>query len=209
MKNITTEKIIKEILEWVVCVIIAYIIYLIINYFFGTVSGVKQLSMYPTCKEGDKLIISRRVISKKELKYGDIITFESPIAILSTRDDGIAEYPDYQGVTKFVYEIMGVGKKSYIKRVIAKEGQQLFISEDGNVYVDDKLLKEKYLDDSVKTDRTGNYYDLIVPEGCIFVMGDNRKESADSRVFGAIPVEKVEANVVFRIWPLGRIGKIK
>ena len=58
MKN----KVVKEILDWVVCIIIAYVLYLIINYFFGTVSGVKQSSMYPTSKNGDKLISQSCVI---------------------------------------------------------------------------------------------------------------------------------------------------
>lgn len=212
MEKITKKKVLKEISEWVICAIIAYIIYLIINYFFGTISGVKQASMYPTCKEGERVVISRRIISKPELKYGEIITFESPIYIANSEissDDNIADYPEYKGVTKFAYKVMGIGKRSYIKRVIATEGQKIYISEDGKVYVDDKLLEETYLRDSVKTERIGNYYDLTVPKGTIFVMGDNREESADSRVFGCVPVDKVEGNVKCRVWPLTRVGKIK
>ena len=50
---------------------------------------------------------------------------------------------------------------------------------------------------------------MVVPEGCVFVMGDNRAESADSRVFGAVPMDKIEGNVICRIWPLNKIGKLK
>jgi len=206
MKN----KVVKEILDWVVCIIIAYVLYLIINYFFGTVSGVKQSSMYPTAKNGDKLIISRRVINPKELKRGQIVTLEAPIYEVGMElKDNIALYPEYDGFTNFAYHVMGIGKKSYVKRVIALEGEHLFISEDGKVYIDDKLLKEKYLKDGVDTIRSGEFYDLVVPEDCVFVMGDNREESADSRLFGAVPIEKIEGNVVFRIWPLNKIGKLK
>jgi len=205
MKN----KVVREILDWVVCIVIAYVLYLIINYFFGTVSGVKQSSMYPTSKNGDKLIISRRVIKPKELKRGQIVTLEAPIYEVGMElKDNVAFYPEYEGINKFAYKVMGIGKKSYVKRIIALEGEHLFISEDGKVYINDKLLEEDYLNEDVKTIRSGDFYDLIVPDGCVFVMGDNRAESADSRLFGAVPEDKIEGNVVCRIWPLNKIGKL-
>ncbi len=206
MKN----KVIREILDWVICIIIAYVLYLIINYFLGTVSGVKQSSMYPTAKNGDKLIISRRVINPKEIKRGQIVTLEAPIFEVGLElKDNIALYPEYDGFTEFAYHVMGIGKKSYVKRIIALEGEHLFISEDGKVYIDDELLEEEYISEDVKTIRSGEFYDLVVPEGTVFVMGDNREESADSRLFGAVPIEKIEGNVLCRIWPLNKIGKLK
>ena len=69
---------IKETVEWIVCFIIAYAIYLGINYFVGTIAGVKQSSMYPTCLEGDKVVIGRRVLYNKTLERGDIVIVESP-----------------------------------------------------------------------------------------------------------------------------------
>lgn len=206
MKN----KVIREILDWVICIIIAYVLYLIINYFLGTVSGVKQSSMYPTAKNGDKLIISRRVINPKEIKRGQIVTLEAPIFEVGLElKDNIALYPEYDGFTEFAYHVMGIGKKSYVKRIIALEGEHLFISEDGKVYIDDELLEEEYISEDVKTIRSGEFYDLVVPEDTVFVMGDNREESADSRLFGAVPIEKIEGNVLCRIWPLNKIGKLK
>lgn len=206
MKN----KVIREILDWIVCIVIAYILYLIINYFFGTVSGVKQSSMYPTAKQGDKVVIARRVIKPKELERGQIVTLEAPLfgAGLEIKDN-IALYPDYEGITNFAYRIMGIGKKSYIKRVIALEGEHIYISEEGTVYINDEPLEEDYLADNVITIRSGDFYDLTVPKGCVFVMGDNREESADSRTFGCVPIDKIEGNVVCRIWPLNKIGKLK
>ena len=206
MKN----KVIKEILDWIICIVIAYVLYLVINYFFGTVSGVKQSSMYPTCKQGDKVLISRRIIKPKELERGQIVTLEAPLfgAGLEIKNN-TALYPEYEGITNFAYHVMGVGKKSYIKRVIALEEEHIYISEDGLVYINDEELEEDYLNDDVTTIRSGEFYDLTVPEGCVFVMGDNREESADSRAFGCVPVDKIEGNVKCRIWPLNKIGKIK
>jgi len=206
MKN----KVVKEILDWIICIVIAYVLYLIINYFFGTVSGVKQSSMYPTAKQGDKVLISRRIIKPKELERGQIVTLEAPIFGVGLEiKDNAALYPEYEGITNFVYHVMGVGKKSYIKRVIALEGEHIYISEDGKVYINDEILEEEYIDSDVTTIRSGEFYDLTVPEEYVFVMGDNRAESADSRSFGCVPLDKIEGNVICRIWPLNKIGKLK
>jgi signal peptidase I len=71
------------------------------------------------------------------------------------------------------------------------------------------LLDEPYLDSSVKTtSMDGAFYDFIVPDGCVFAMGDNRSDSKDCRVFGCIPLNKIEGTVLFRMFPLNKFGKI-
>ena len=81
--------------------------------------------------------------------------------------------------------------------------------KDGKVYINGEELKEEYLADDVVTDSAeGQFVDLTVPEGTVFVMGDNRSHSADSRRFGCIPYEKIEGKVVLRFWPLSAFGKI-
>lgn len=203
MKN----KWIKEVGEWIICFIIAYAIYLVLNYFVGTIAGVKQSSMYPTSKEGDRVLISRRVLFNKSLSRGDVVIVEAP---LDTEDNTskIAQYEERKGLNNFVYKVMGFGKKSYIKRIIALPGEHIYISEQGDVYINDELLEEKYLVEGLKTPRLGDVYDTVVPEGYVFVMGDNREGSKDSRAFGAIPIDKVEGKVIIRIWPLNQIGSI-
>lgn len=197
----------KEIGEWVVCFVIAYAIYLVISSIFGTIAGIKQSSMYPTAKEGDRVLISRRVLYSKTLSRGDVVIIEEPIGS-ATKEDPIAKYEKKTGLSYFVYNIMGLGKRSYIKRIIGLEKEHLYISEDGDVYINDEKLEESYLVDGLKTPRTGEVYDVVIPEGYIFVMGDNREGSRDSREIGLIPVEKVEGKVVTRIWPLTKIGKL-
>ena len=202
----------KEALEWVVCILIAYVIYLLINFFFGTVSGVKQVSMFPTAQEGDKLLIQRPTIFKHEIERGEIITFEAPI------DKGyyeelnlssiVAEYRDYNFFQNFLYKFIGIGKVSYIKRVIAVEGDHIVIDDNGNVFVNDEKIDEPYLHEQ-STPKTGVYTDLVVPEGCVYAMGDNRKESKDSRFFGCVPIEHVDGYVITRIWPFSRFGSLE
>lgn len=80
--------------------------------------------------------------------------------------------------------------------------------EGGKVYLNGKELDEPYLRDGIQTEQKV-FTDIVVPENCIFVMGDNRPQSMDSRSFGCIPVEKVESKVVIRFWPLNKFGKVK
>ncbi|MNP11038.1 Signal peptidase IB [compost metagenome] len=204
--NKDVNKIFKEIFEWILCFVIAFIIYLVVNYFFGTVSGVKQVSMKPTAVEGDKVLIQRTKVFKKEIDYGSIITFEAPLED-GDYNDPKAKYPEYYGLNSFLFNFVGVGKISYIKRVIGLPGDHILIGQDGNVYKNDIKLDEPYLRDGT-TDRNGPYTDLVVPDGYIFAMGDNRLESKDSRAFGCIPVSKVDGYVITRVWPLNKLGDL-
>ena len=105
--------------------------------------------------------------------------------------------------------MLEIGKISYSKRVIALPGEQLEI-KDGKVYINGEELKEEYLADTVRTETMdGAFYDLVVPDGTVFVMGDNRSGSSDSRMFGCIPYEKIEGKVVLRFWPLNKMQTIK
>ena len=201
------NKWVKEILEWVLCFVIAYAIYLVINYFIGTIAGVKQSSMYPTSKEGDRVVISRRVLFNKSLNRSDVVILEAPIDVESNETD-YAVYENKTGLDYFTYNVMGLGKRSYIKRVIGLPGDHLYVAETGEVYINEELLDEPYLVEGLKTPRTGNYYDIEIPEGYVFVMGDNREGSKDSRELGLIPINKIEGKVVIRIWPLNKIGSL-
>lgn len=202
MKN----KWVKEIVEWVMCFIIAYAIYLVINYFLGTIAGIKQSSMYPTAKEGEKVLIARRVLFGKTIERADVVIVEAPMDVLEN-DTNFAKYETKKGLDYFTYKVMGLGKRSYIKRVIGLPGEHLYIAETGEVYINGEIIEESYLTENLKTPRTGNYYDVEIPEGYVFVMGDNRNGSKDSREFGLVPLDRVEGKVVTRIWPLNKLGK--
>lgn len=206
---------IKDILEWAYCIIIAVVLALLFRYYIGTPTIVKQPSMYNTLEEGQRLILSRWTRTVKgTYKRGDIITFEAPSQTqLSTFDvdmnNPVAIY-DYKpnGIfAKFSYYVLEFNKTSYIKRVIGVAGDHIKI-ESGKVYLNGQELNEPYLRDGIKTEQKV-FTDIIVPENCVFVMGDNRPQSMDSRSFGCIPLEKVESKVVIRFWPLNKFGKVK
>lgn len=206
---------IKDILEWAYCIIIAVVLALLFRYYIGTPTIVKQPSMYNTLEEGQRLILSRWTrTTKGTYKRGDIVTFEAPSKTqMSTFDvdmnNPIAEY-DYniKGIfAKFSYYVLEFNKTSYIKRVIGVAGDHVKI-EGGNVYINGEKLDEPYLREGIQTEQKV-FSDIVVPENCVFVMGDNRPQSMDSRSFGCIPVEKVESKVWIRFWPLNKFGKVK
>ncbi|MBR6789721.1 MAG: signal peptidase I [Oscillospiraceae bacterium] len=100
--------------------------------------------------------------------------------------------------------------KPLVKRIIAKGGQIVDMDEDGRLMVNGLVLDEYYLS-SPETDMGDLELPLTVPDGCVFIMGDNRAHSTDSRsgVVGMIPEEELDGRVLFRFWPPYRLGTVK
>lgn len=142
----------KEVLEWIFCILIAIILALLVRYYIGTPTIVKQPSMYPTLKQDQRLILNRLARTMKtEPKRGDIVTFEAPsISYVSSYDADLSKpIAKYENEPKtlfdrFAYYILEINKTSYIKRVIALPGEHIKI-ENGKVYINGEELKEDYL----------------------------------------------------------------
>lgn len=208
---------IKNILEWINCIIIAIVLALIFRYYIGTPTIVKMSSMYPTLVENQRLLLNRWTRTTKKMpNRGDIITFEKPSKTSYNAEDidklnPIAKYEKEPQniILKFSYYVLEIGKDSYIKRVIALPGEHVVI-KDGKVFINNEELREDYLQENVKTEirRGVGFDDFVVPENCIFAMGDNREGSMDCRDFGCIPMEKIESKVWIRITPFNKFGKI-
>lgn len=204
---------IKEILEWTYCIIIAVALALLVRYYIGTPTIVQQHSMYPTLKPDERLILNRWArTTGATYERGDIITFEAPserITETANLENPVAKYENEpQGFfEKFSYYVLEISKESYIKRVIGLPGEHVKI-ENNKVYINGEELDEPYLSEDVITTKSGVYYDLVVPEGTVFAMGDNRTQSTDCRSFGCIPIEKIESKVWIRFWPLNLFGEV-
>ena len=206
---------VKEVLEWVYCIIIALVLAMLFRYFIGTPTIVKMESMKPTLEQNQRLWLNRWGRTTKTLpERGQIITFEEPAKLEYTESEidesnPVAQYEKRTGWDWFVRNFLEIGKRSYIKRVIALPGEHVQI-KDGKVYINDKELDEPYLQDGIVTDVIGpGFDDFVVPENCVFAMGDNRNHSTDCRAFGCIPLEKIESTVALRIWPLDKWGKVE
>ena len=207
----------KEILEWLYCIIIAIVLALLVRYYIGTPTIVQQPSMYPTLKENQRLILNRLIKTTHSIpERGDIITFEAPSKSLIYLEDAdlsnpVAKYENEpEGLwEKFSYYVLEINKKSYIKRVIGLPGEHVKIYNN-KVFINNQLLNEPYLqEDVLTTSLDGPFVDIVVPQDCVFVMGDNREQSTDSRRFGCIPLEKIESKVWIRFWPLDLFGPVE
>lgn len=201
----------KVVFEWTISIVIALALALLIHYYVFTQTVVKQTSMIPTINDKERLIVSRvdRIVPR-QYKRGEIITFEAPSPGQEVNvANPIGHYEEIQSTyQKFVYYTLEIGKISYIKRVIGLPGEKVQI-KDGKVYIDTKLLDEPYLHGIATPTTNAVYTDITVPQGYLFVMGDNRSGSVDSRMIGCIPMNKIEGRVLIRIWPLNRFGTIK
>lgn len=170
----------KEIFEWVKDIAIAVVIALIVVQFIKP-TIVKESSMEPNFYENNYLFLSKQAYAFKEPKMGDVIVFESEMKM----DNG--------------------DNKLLIKRVIGLPGDSIDVTE-GKVYVNGNIIDEDYIKDP---DTPGQINGLVVPEGELFVMGDNRRVSIDSRELGCIKQEKIVGKAFLRLYPFKDFGLIK
>lgn len=156
-------------------------------------------SMIPTIEINDRVMVSKLAYRFGEPERGDIVVFRSPYA----EDLDGETIPE--AVVRHVLEAVGIrtaATDDFIKRVIAVGGETVEI-RDSHVIVDGKPIDEPYLPPgTVMPDEDP----VRVPQGMVFVMGDNRSHSSDSRRFGPIPVDDILGKAVIRIWPLDRFG---
>jgi signal peptidase I len=144
-------------------------------------------SMDPTLEVGDRLLVNKWSYRLHDVNRGDIVVFERP-----------------EGETSDI--------KDLVKRVIGLPGETVTIS-DNHVLINGQVLDEPYLPEGTQTAAVGTYpcppsNPCQIPEGHVWVMGDNRPDSKDSRYFNSIPESKIVGRAFFRVWPLGRIGPL-
>ncbi len=181
----------RELYEWTQALVGSVLAVVLVFTFLIRLIGVDGHSMVPTLQDGDRLLVLSSLLDN-DYEYGDIVVL---------REESFLEEP-------------------IVKRVIATEGQTVDIDfEAGTVYVDGQVLDEPYINEPTYMEE-GTEFPLTVPEGCIFVMGDNRNHSSDSRDsrLGTVDTRCVLGKAVFLAFPgaddvtgkreFGRIGLI-
>ncbi len=195
-KNNKKNSVAREVFEWVLVVVAAVFISMVIKAFIFSTYQVNMVSMENTLHEGHDVIVYKTGYFFNEPKHGDIIVF-------------MHEEGQFKSLFRYL-PIKNPGEVDYIKRVIGLPGDQIDIRDDGCVYrksegdSDFKKLDEPYV--KGLTNSKGMQLPFTVPEGKLFVMGDNREESLDSRQIGPIDIDAVIGKAVLRIWPFTKFG---
>lgn len=161
----------EELVAWVKTLISAAVYAILIVTFGFQIARVEGQSMAPTLEDQDRLVVNKLVYRIGEPRRGDIVMLYYPLN----------------------------PEKSFVKRVIAEEGDTVRIV-DGRVYVNDIPLKDDYVPPEFRSH--DDWGPQVIPEGYYFVMGDHRNNSSDSRHWGMVPKKYIIGKVQLRWWPV-------
>ena len=175
----------SEIYFWAKTLSVALIALVLVNTFFLRLSSVSGSSMCPTLESMDQLMlqVAGYNTQRNPAQRGDIVVVISE---------------DFGRDTPLV------------KRIIGVAGDVIDITADGRVSVNGNVLQEDYISEPISPEERGSVdYPYTVSEGCVFVMGDNRNLSHDSRDLGELPCKAIVGKAVLRIWPLNKFGGVE
>lgn len=160
--------------ELVLMIGLAFVLAAIVRTFIVQPYMIPTTSMVPTIEIGERVLANKFIYRFQDPEVGDVVVFDDPTGQVTT----------------------------LIKRVIATEGQTVDLV-DGKVVVDGTTLDEPYTHDQ-PSEPGPIAMPFVVPADCVWVMGDNRTNSADSRWFGAVPLSEIRGQAFVRYWPLDR-----
>ena len=183
---------------------IAVLVAIAIKLFVAQAFSIPSASMEPTLVKGDRILVCRICLRIDDVDRGDVIVFEGP--------DGVG--PDrgaIDGAVHWLGETLGVASPAhddFVKRVAGLPGDTIEIDRNGQLYVNGEAVDEPYLRQPVPRQ---DLPPTTVPDGMLFVLGDNRGNSGDSRCdppdcTGLVPVDRVIGVAFLRVWPPSRIG---
>lgn len=230
-KNLKRAVLIDELLELLETFLFCFfIVGLIFTYLFQ-ISTVDGNSMQNTLQTKERIISSDIFFNAKtgsvvviEAKHSYVMDYKTAydfaFATLSAAQNQLSETEirqlARQSINEItvgysaVFEAVGLDKR-IVKRVIATEGQKVKINfENGDVFVDGEMIDEPYIKNLTINDENAFSYPLVVPEGFVFVLGDNRQASKDSRHpdIGLVPKEYIVGKVLLRVFPIDKFGFI-
>lgn len=183
---VDAKKVKSELLEWLKALLVAFLVVFLVRWLAFNNYIVDGRSMEPNFVHGERVIVNKLIYPFREPKRGEVIVFLAP-----------------EG-------------KDYIKRVIALPGERVKVIGD-TVYVNGTPIEEPYIREQVERARAaggsyniGSTEEFTVPEDALFVLGDNRPESLDSRspFVGFVPLDNVRGRADLVYWPLGKIRLI-
>lgn len=185
--------------ELPILVLVALVVAVLIKTFLVQAFWIPSGSMIHTLEINDRVLVNKLSYAFGEPEPGDVIVFDPPFG--AEEEDE----PLLQAVVRNIAESLGLqtpAVEDLIKRVIAVGGQELEVV-DSQVLIDGIPIDEPYLDESAFMPDFGP---VDVPVGTVFVMGDNRPRSQDSRRFGPIDTNSIVGRAFVRVWPFDRWG---
>lgn len=188
-------------IELPVLVLVALVVAVVIKTFLVQAFFIPSGSMRHTLEVGDRVLVNKLSYVWSGPKRTDVVVFEPPWG-KAQEDEPVLDV-----IARHVAEALGLRSpdiEDLIKRVVATEGETIEI-RDSRVLIDGTAIDEPYV---YPGSTMPDYGPLTVPEGMVFVMGDNRNHSKDSRVFGPIPVASIVGKAFVRIWPIRRWGPL-
>lgn len=167
-------------------------------------------SMEPTIRTGDRVV----VLKPGEVSRGDIVVFDGSATFAAADRTSYMSDGLLGRTLSGAADMVGVdlGEQDFLKRAVGLGGDRVSCTPEGGLVVNDEQVPEPYLAPDVAACDTP--FDVAVPEGHLFVLGDNRPQSADSRAHlgdpggGMVPQDDVVGRVVLRYWPLDAVGGI-
>jgi signal peptidase I len=183
--------------ELPVLIVIAFAVALVIKTFLLQAFYIPSASMEPTLRQGDRVLVEKLAYRFGEPERGDVVVFERDLGFVPAPEESDSLWEDITNAFKGLFGFPTGTSQDFIKRVIAVEGDEVK-AEDGEVLVNGEPIEEPYLPEGVETSPFGP---VDVPTNQIFVMGDNRNNSDDSRNFGPVKVGEVVGHGFVLIWP--------
>jgi signal peptidase I len=191
----------RRLLELPALAVVAIAVAILIKSLVAQAFFIPSASMEPQLRIHDRVVVSKLAYHLHQPRRGDIIVFNAPA------QDQRAHFSSRNAAVRL---LRGFGKAvgvlqdqtEFIKRVVALSGETVE-GRAGQVYIDGRLLSEPYLPAATMT---SDFPLLQVPKGSVWVMGDNRANSADSRFFGPIPDSQIVGRTIWRVWPLGHLS---
>ena len=192
----------RVLVEIPLLLVAAAVIALVVKAFLAQAFFIPSESMEPQLATGDRVVVSRLSYQLHEPRRGDVLVFDDP-----TQPPVVDRSLLPVRLGREALEALGVIEprgRELIKRVVALPGETVW-GQAGQVVVDGRPLIEPYLSNP---DITDDFPPIRVPDDHVFVMGDSRRNSKDSRRFGPVPNDIVVGRAIARVWPPGRIAHL-
>jgi signal peptidase I len=190
--------------ELPVLIVVAFVIALVVKSFLLQAFFIPSGSMEPTLGVGDRVLVEKVTYRFGEPHRGDVVVFEREQVVgLEEEEDG-SFLEDIADAFRGLFGFPTGSSQDFIKRVIAVEGDRIE-GRNGRVFVNGEPIDEPYLPKGVET---SPFPAVEVGEDEIFVMGDNRQNSDDSRSFGPIPENSVVGHAFVLVWPPGSVDTL-